>query len=172
MKTFHRIIGALVVLVLVGAMVFPKLVAAGQYESLTPLLINLNGWEAEVPQGMDMDMGGMKMIQAMREYAKGNQSLKAMVMVGNSMMAQGQRPPKNIETSEDLLKTQTIDGFQVMLQHAKRVAEGAVVVSLSGADQKGAQFILHYTGLKSNEAIDMAKKFDWQKMQKTAAEME
>jgi hypothetical protein len=31
-----------------------------------------------------MDMGDMKMVQAMREYGRDNQSLNAMIMVGHS----------------------------------------------------------------------------------------
>ena len=53
-----------------------------------------------------------------------------------------------------------------------RIFHQTVVVSLNSSDQKGAQFILHYTGLKSDEAIEMAKKFDWKKLQKAAQKME
>ena len=111
------------------------------------------------------------MVQAMRQYAKGSQSLNAMVMVGNSMMAQGQAQPQSIDSTDGMMKTETIDGFQVIRQHAKKEVEGAVIVSLSSADEKGAQFILHYTGLKPDEALALAKQFNWKQLQKTTAKM-
>jgi hypothetical protein len=77
--------GRLLRVVLIGALFLAAAsAAAGQYESLTPLLVDLNGWAGEAPEGMDMDMGNMKMVQAMREYGRDNQSLNAMIMVGHS----------------------------------------------------------------------------------------
>jgi hypothetical protein len=159
--------GRLFRLVLIGAFFLAAAsAAAGQYETLTPLLVDINGWEGEAPEGMDMDMGNMKMVQAMREYARGNQSLNAMIMVGHSAMAQGQMQSGSMESDKARIQVQKIDGFNVVQQYAKKEAEGAVVVSLSGADEKGAQFILHYTGLKPDEALALSKKFDWEKLQK------
>ena len=166
MKTSRQTTGNLVLLVLFSVMVFSQMAAAGQYENLTPLLVNLSGWDAKAPEGMDMDMGSMKMVQAMREYASGNKSLNAMIIVGNSMMDQGQKHSENVDSSDYMLKTQNIDGFRVIRQHVKKDAEGAVMVSLSGADEKGAQFIMQYNGLNPDEALTLAKEFDWEKLKK------
>ena len=164
--------GRLFRVVLIGALFLVAASAtAGQYEALTPLLVDLNGWAGEAPEGMDMDMGNMKMVQAMREYARDNQSLNAMIMVGHSAMAQGQMQSGSMESDEARVQVQKIDGFHVVQQYAKKEAEGAVVVSLSGADEKGAQFILHYTGLKPEEALALSKEFNWKKLQKATSKV-
>lgn len=62
-------------------------------------------------------------------------------------------------------------GFKVMQQYAKKEGEGAVVVSLGGSDQKGAQFIMNDTGMRPPEALSMAKKFNWGKIQKVTAKV-
>lgn len=147
---------------------------AAQYESLLPLLSDFSGWEAEEAEGIDMDMGGTKMIQAMRLYTQGNKEVGAMVMIGNSMMTQAQmQGMQSMETESQDAKVQvtTVDGFQVSLHHVKNAAEGAVVVSLASSQQKGATFVLHYKGLSEDEGLAFAKKFDWKKMQQAAKEL-
>lgn len=170
MKRDYGWSGQAVVLSLFCILVWAPIVAAGQYESLTPLLINLNGWEAESPEGMDMEMGSTKIVQAMREYKKGKKSLNVMVMVGNNPMA-GQMQPRDIETDNAKVSVEKIDGFNVMQQYAKKEGEGTVVVSLSESDQKGAQFMMNFTGMRPAEALSMAKKFNWGKIQKVTAKV-
>lgn len=117
-----------------------------------------------------MDMGNAKNVQAVREYKKGKKSLNVMLMVGNSMMA-GQMNAQNIETGNAKVSMETIDGFKVMQQYAKKEGEGAVVVSMDGTDQKGATFIMNFIGMRPPEALSMAKKFDWSKIQKVTAKI-
>ena len=147
-------------------------VYAGQYESLNPLLIDLNGWQAEPAEGMDMDMGGTKIIQAMRQYSRDGKEADAMIMVGNSMMTQAQgMQSMQMETAEVKVKVTTIDGYQVSIHHAKADNEGAVVVAFPGTEQMGATFIFHYTGLNENDGLSTAKKFDWKKIEKQAKKL-
>jgi hypothetical protein len=153
-------------------MLFPQMVVAGQFESLTPLLINLNGWDGDAPEGMDMDMGSVKMVQAMRQYARDNQSLKAMIIVGNAILPQGQQQPTNIDSSAVLIKTSEIDGYQVMQRHAKQDAEGVVIIAISASDQKPTTFVLDYTGLNPGEALEHAKTFDWNQIKEVTTGLE
>ncbi len=147
-------------------------VYAGQYESLNPLLIDLNGWQAEPAEGMDMDMGGTKIIQAMRQYSRDGKEADAMIMVGNSMMTQAQgMQSMQMETAEVKVKVTTIDGYQVSIHHSKADNEGAVVVAFPGTEQMGATFIFHYTGLNENDGLSTAKKFDWKKIEKQAKKL-
>lgn len=163
-------LGRIVLLSVFCVLIFAPIAPAGQYESLTPLLINLNGWEAQSPEGMDMDMGGTKIVQAVREYKKGKKTLNVMVMVGNDMMA-GQMQAKSIETDSAQVTMETIDGFKVLQQYAKKESEGAVVVSLGGKEQKGATFMMNFVGMRPAEALSMAKKFNWSKIQKVTAKV-
>lgn len=170
MKRGYGWSGKVVALSIFCVLFFAHIAAAGQYELLTPLLINLNGWESELPEGMDMDMGNAKIVQAMREYKKGKKSLNVMLMVGNDMMA-GQMNAQNIETDNAKVSMETIDGFKVLQQYAKKEGEGAVVVSMDGTDQKGTTFIMNFTGMRPPEALSMAKKFNWSKIRKVAAKI-
>jgi hypothetical protein len=147
---------------------------AGQYESLSPLLIDLKGWQAEPTEGMDMDMGGTKIIQAVRQYTRDGKEADAMVMIGNTMMtqahAQGMQSMK-METAEGKVQMTTIDGYQVSIHHSKADKEGAVVVALPGTGQLGALFVFHYIGLSEEDGLSAAKKFDWKKIEKQAKKL-
>ncbi len=175
MKRLERIFkfaGWLVVVYFLFAASIP--VYAGQYESLSPFLLDLKGWQAEPAEGMDMDMGGTKIIQAMRQYTQGSKEADAMVMIGNAMMtqahAQGMQSGQ-METAEAKVEVTTIDGYQVSIHHSKADNEGAVVVVLPGMGQQGAIFVLHYQGLNENDGLSMAKKFDWKKIEKQAKKL-
>lgn len=149
-------------------------VNAGQYESLSPLLIDLKDWQAGPAQGMDMDMGGTKIIQAVRQYTRDGKEADAMVMIGNTMMTQaharGMQTMK-METAEAKVNVTTIDGYQVSIHHTKTDNEGAVIVSLPGTDQLGAIFVFHYKGLSEKDGLSTAKSFDWKKLEKQAKKL-
>ena len=68
---------------------FASAAVAADHTLLTPLLVDLNGWQGELARGMTMDMGSSKMINAGREYRQGGKQMNAMVMVGNQAMTQG-----------------------------------------------------------------------------------
>jgi hypothetical protein len=145
---------------------------AAQYESLVPLLIELDGWQADDAEGMDMDMGATKMIQAVRTYSQGAKEVNAMVMVGSSMMTQMQgAQAMQMESADARVTVTTIDGFQVTMQHANNEDEGAVVVALGATEQQGATFILHYRGVSADGGLALAKRFDWKKLQQTANQL-
>jgi len=152
----------------------PSLVFAGQYESLGPHLVDLKGWNADSVEGMDMDMGGTKIIQAMRRYTRDSQEADAMIMIGNTMMTQAQAQgmtSMQMETAEAKVKVTTIDGYQVSIHHSKPDAEGAIVVALPSIGQQGAIFVFHYKGLNEKEGLDTAKKFNWKKIEKQAQKL-
>ncbi|MDD4464760.1 MAG: hypothetical protein PHR86_11025, partial [Desulfobacterales bacterium] len=71
------------VLLLAFALVFaPASTRAQDYQQLTPFLIDLEGWNAEPAEGMNMDMGAYKMINAVRSYTRDSRELEAMIMIG------------------------------------------------------------------------------------------
>jgi hypothetical protein len=170
MKWLERIFkfaGWLVVVYFLFAASIP--VYAGQYESLSPLLIDLKGWQAEPAKGMDMDMGGTKIIQAARQYTRDGKEADAMVMIGNAMMTQAQgMQSMQMETAEAKVKVTTINGYQVSIHHSKTDTEGVVVVVLPGTGQQGAIFVFHYKGLNEKDGLSMAKIFNWKKIETQA----
>ena len=144
---------------------------AGDHQSLTPLLIDLDGWAAEEPEGMNMDMGAMKMTNATRTYTKGDNTLTAMVMIGSHAMTQGQMQEMNAETSEARVSISEIDGFRVHTGYDKNENAGSVIVFLSQGQTESALFIVSYQGLSDKEAVNLAKQFDWKKMKAKVEEL-
>ncbi|WP_054773463.1 hypothetical protein [Methylogaea oryzae] len=119
-----------------------------------------------------MDMNGMKMVTASRRYQKGEtQSLTAQVgLMPAAMAAPVQAMNLNMETDESIVKTATVDGFTVHHNHEKAQNSGAVMVFLGGANQaSSALFTLEYDGISAQDAMALAKRFDWKKMQAATA---
>jgi hypothetical protein len=140
------------------------------YESLTPLLIDLGGWSAESPEGMDLNYGGTKAITATREYSQRDKSISAAIMVGQQM--QGTWNPVyqegfRMESSEGSMAVERIRGFLVFHSFDKTESEGAIVILLQEASPDGsggAVFLFGFDGLSKDEAMKLAQKFDWDAM--------
>lgn len=148
---------------------FTAVAMAADHTQLTPLLVDLKGWEAEPAGGMTMDMGSSRMINAARDYRQGDKELNAMVMLGNQAMTQGSMQDLKAETAEGKMAIKTIDGFKVMSQYSKTEKSGAVIVYLRQDQQQGAIFTLAYKGLTEEEGLNAAKKFDWNEMKSAVA---
>ena len=162
-----KILLASVTILLVAAAV----VRAESYQSLYPCLINLSGWTGGEPTGMNMSMSGMVMINAVRTYSMGNKELTAIIMKSNRAAGSGMQQSlgmygsgMHMDTPEANINIQTINGFQVQTVYDKVENSGAVTVFLSHEQAVGAFFTLSYTGVPENEALDIARKFDWNKI--------
>ena len=64
-------------------MIYTPLFAA---ESLKTPLIDISGWEAEPAMEMEMNMNGVKMLNATRSYEKGDNTIDAAIMVTSQQM--------------------------------------------------------------------------------------
>ncbi len=146
------------------AVIFTTIAYAEKHHSLTPLFVDLKGWKAEKPEGMTMDMGTMKMTNATRTYTKGSIEITAMVMIGNSIMTQGQMQQMKVETADAKVSISKIDGFQVNTSYDKKEKAGYVTVFLAQSKTKNALFTFYYNGLSEKQAMSLAKKFNWKKM--------
>ena len=136
------------------------------FQRLMPLLIDLDGWQGKKPDGMSMDMPNGSMTTATREYQKGSAKANASVVVGQT--AVGALAPMvtgmNINTSEGHMLTDTISGMKVLKTYTTAQKSGALLVALD----KDAMFSFSYTGLPEDEALALAKKFDWKAIQAAA----
>lgn len=136
------------------------------FQRLTPLLIDLDGWQGKKADGMSMDMAGGSMTTATREYQKG--SAKANVSIVMGQTAVGALAPMvsgmNINTSEGHMLTDTINGMKVLKTYTTAQKSGALLVALD----KDAMFSFSYSGLPEDEAIALAQKFDWKAIQAAA----
>lgn len=148
--------------------VIPAGLHAEKYEKLYELLEDIKGWKGEDPEGLAMDMPGMKMLQAHRSYSKGDNEINAMIIAGNAaavgaFTAQGEM---NFESSEGKVATKEIDGFMVHTMYDKKGHSGAVTVALVPGEKTGAIFMLSFEDLTVEEGLEIAKGFDWKAMKK------
>jgi hypothetical protein len=136
------------------------------FRKFFPFLIDLDGWQGRTPDGMSMEMGNSSMLTATREYQRGAARFNVGIVMGpaaTGALAAG-ASGMNIETSEGHMITSTIDGFTVIRTFNIKEKSGAVLVKLGPS----AMFNFSYNGLTEDEALPLAKKFDWKAIQATA----
>jgi len=111
-----------------------------------PFLIDLQGWTGEKPDGMSMELPNNNMVTAKREYERGAARLTAQIVIGPA--AQGAlavtHTGMKIETGDSRISTSTIDGLPVTRTFT-------------------------FNGISDDEALTLAKKFDWKAMQAAVA---
>jgi len=133
------------------------------FQRFLPFLVDLSGWKGEKPDGVSMEMPGNSMISAARRYERGGASLDAQIVMGTA--AQGAlaatHSGMHIETSDMRMSTSTIDGLPVTRTYTISSKSGAVMVALSA----NALFSLSFNGIADDEALTLARKFDWRAMQ-------
>jgi hypothetical protein len=136
------------------------------FQRFFPLLVDLDGWQSKKPDGMSMEMPGNSMITATREYQRGAARFHAQVLVGpaaKGALAVTQTGMK-IETGEGRMGTSPIDGFQVTRTFNFKDKSGAILVALGG----DSVFSISFNGIAEDEALGLAKKFDWKAIQAAA----
>jgi hypothetical protein len=133
--------------------------AQQSFQRFVPFLVDLPGWKGNKPDGTAMEMAGTSMITATRSYKRGAAHVNASVLSG--MAAQGVLAATSagikLETPDIHITTSTIDGLQVTKTYTVSAKSGAIVVALGPA----AVFTLAYTGTDEDEAMGLARKFDW-----------
>ena len=133
------------------------------FQRLTPLLIDLDGWQGKKPDGMSMDLPNGSMTTATREYQKGPARAHASVVVGATAI--GALTPlvtgMNVSTSEGHMLTDTMQGMKVLKSYTTAQKSGALMVALD----KDAMFSFSYNGMTEDEALALAQKFDWKAIQ-------
>ena len=133
------------------------------FQRFIPLLVDLQGWKGNTPDGMSMEMPGSSMIAATRAYERGEARLNAQVISGPA--AQGAlaatAPGMKFETGDARMSTSTIDGLQVTRTFNTRDKSGAILVALGAS----AVFTLSFNGIADDEALTLARKFNWKAIQ-------
>lgn len=145
----------------------PSQVQAQQaFQRFFPFLIDLDGWQGNKPEGVSMQATGTSMITATREYHRSPARLQAQVLIGPA--AQGALAVTtggmNIETTEGRMNTSSIDGLQVSRTFNFKQKSGAVIVALA----TDAMFSMSFNGIADDEALTLARKFDWKAIQTAA----
>ena len=150
-------------------LIFATTVYTAETDSLKNMLVDLNNWNAEKPEEMSMDMGGMKMTNATRNYTQDKKEITTMIMLGTNAMTQGHMQQMNVESEEAKVSVSTIDGFQTHISYNKKENSGALIVFLANSETQGAMFMFSFKGMSEKDALSLSKKFNWNKM-KTSVE--
>jgi hypothetical protein len=133
------------------------------FERFYPFLIDLPGWTGDKPDGMAMQLGGLDILTATRKYKREGAHLEVGIMTGApaqaglTMLKSGMK----IETSEGHVITETIDGIKLARTYTVKDKSGAILVGLADS----ALFNFAYTGITEDEALGLAKRFDWKAIQ-------
>lgn len=137
------------------------------FKSLAPLLIDLNGWTGDKPDGMSMDMDDMKMTTATRKYTKGDASVDASVVVGSpaQVALASIGAGMNIETTDGHMAKVELKGLPALKTFNNNDNSGTILVALG----KQAMFSFNYSGIAEDEAVALAQMFDWKAMQRLTA---
>ena len=133
------------------------------FQRFFPFLVDLDGWQGKKPDGLSMEMPGNSMITATREYQRGPSRIHVQILFGpaaKGVLAMAQTG-MNIETSDGRMHSSTIDGMPVSQTINFKDKSGAIIVALG---QSGA-FNFAFNGLAEDEALTLAKKFDWKAIQ-------
>lgn len=154
--------------------VLPVSVLCQKAQDFVPLLIDLEGWEADEAEVLDVSFQDFRGVNVRREYEKDEQSLDVNVMVG--FQAAGLWNPVyydgfKMEAGDAIMDVKKTDGFFVFHNYQKSEKAGMCVVLLEETSQEkktGAVFVFSYEGIEDKEGVELAKKFDWKKMSEIA----
>jgi hypothetical protein len=146
-------------------------------EDLVPLLIDLEGWEADEAEVSDVTFQNFRGISVRREYEKDDQTLDASIVIGyqaagmwNPMYYEGFK----MESGDSIVDVKKTDGFFIFHSYEKPDKTGMCIVLLQETSQQkrtGALFVLSYEGIEDSKGLELAKKFDWKKMSEIAKEI-
>ena len=140
-------------------------------DELKTLLVDLKGWNTEQAEGSSVNMVGMKMINAIRNYSKEDKSLDVTILVGSSVMIQGQAQDMDVETSEAQVITSEIDGFNVIQAFNKNENNGYIIITLKKGLTEGSLLMINFAGITTDEALEIAKKYNWKEMKTITSTM-
>ncbi|MCK5759867.1 MAG: hypothetical protein KAH33_01150 [Candidatus Delongbacteria bacterium] len=152
---------------IVAIMLLVSIVLAEKSDVLKKGLVDLKGWEAEEAEGMSMNMGGMKMTNAMREYTKGDQEFYVTIMVGTNTMTQGQMPQTDFETETGKMHVKEIKGFKVYQMFDKKEKTGAIVIYMEKNETEGGFMMFSFQNMTPEKAFELSEDFDWKKINNT-----
>jgi hypothetical protein len=123
--------------------------AQQNYQRFVPFLIDLPGWTALSPIGTKDDGE----ISAARSYSRHDAHFDAGIISGKAAFT------SVIDTPEKYIDSTTIDGFQVTTIFAPSF--GAITVTFG----PNAWFSIRFDNVPKDEAMAIARKFDWKGMQ-------
>lgn len=136
------------------------------FQRFVPFLVDLPGWKGSKAEGVATQVLGTDIVTATRTYERGSAKVNAAVLMGAPAQAAllAANSGAKINNSDIRMSTAAVDGMQVHRTYTISHKSGSIVVELSGS----AVFTLAFTGIGDDEAMGLAKKFDWKATQAQA----
>jgi hypothetical protein len=132
------------------------------FERLLPLLIDLAGWTADEPHGLDLEVPDGRVVSAAREYRRGDARLSVTVVIGPTTQGVTAATQANVDLAigDTRMRAAIIDGLPVSRSFTAHDRTGVILVAL-GAH---TMFSVVVDGVDENEALALARRFDWTAM--------
>ena len=124
-------------------------------------MIDLPNYEAEAAEGSSMEAMGIKMINASRTYESDDSELTATIVISNKIQDTKMLEDVEVESDEAGASIKTINGFKVTENYSKEDKEGAIMIFIAENETLSGFFSINYEGISKEDALDLAKKFDW-----------
>jgi len=149
-----------------AAALSPAARAQQSFQRFVPFLVDLPGWKGSKPEGVATQVLGTDIITATRTYERGSAKVNASILMGAPAQAAllAANSGAKANSSDIRTSTTTVDGMQMHKTYTVSHKSGAILVELSG----NAAFTLASTGIAEDEAIGIARKFDWKGIQAQA----
>jgi hypothetical protein len=141
-------------------------ISANPLDTLKPLLVDLQGWNASPAHGVNSYQKDMKIITASRNYTQADRQLKAVLVFTDQIskipwLNEG----LNFDISGLIVETEEINGFQVFHTSRNSGSEILIVVTIQKTAEDGLFFVLNFSNVTPELAWDVAEKFDWNTIQ-------
>jgi hypothetical protein len=164
-------------LAILAFILLPLGLYAGGADSLAALLVDLPGWSAEKAEGSDASYGDTRAIAATRSYENGDKRIDATIFVGMQVVSAWGSEYKEgfkVDTPEGIMEVKKIDGFLVYYGYEKGESAGGIMVLLQDPQKKadsGAVLAVEFEGLELEEALKIARTYDWSRMKAEVAKL-
>jgi hypothetical protein len=138
--------------------------ALPDYHEICKRLPTISGWQADECSGMKASgpMMGGEMVSAERHYGNGDESLDVTVVSGMQamMMWAPYSSGFQMESDDQMMKVEKIDGFSVGIGYDKKEKSGGIVVQIA----PNAVLAGNFENMDWKEALEVMKKIDWKSL--------
>ncbi len=158
---------ALVMILSMGAGV----ACADQHDRLTPLLGEIEGWQAKPVTGSSLASARLKMISARRVYSKGEKGITLSLMVNSGSIMDSELQDLIVEDDVHKVSNRLVDGFRVKSTFSKSTNSGQVVVYLAYNNEASSKLVAAYSKMDDAEALLSLQKLNWAEMKGVVSSM-
>ncbi|RME64469.1 MAG: hypothetical protein D6778_07910 [Nitrospirae bacterium] len=132
-----------------------------KYSDLYPYLVDLKGWEASAPTGMNMSGPSGEIVNVERHYKKGEATLNVSILSGVGAYSAWTPFSMGItlDSPDTFMKTLSIEGYPAGVNHNKKEGSGVVVVLISAAETNSVALVIDYKGIPPEDALSIARQF-------------